>query len=192
MAVDLKDVIENIKEIYMSDSSLDTLLNFERVIDELDLYVFANWKLGELVQGPKYEKYWITCTFMWPLHLMPDPTGAERLLDYGGEVKYKKGKLKYPIKVKKPEDFKPGTKWAKSETKDIWLVEITLPKQLMTDIQQGSLELENEKIDVEDLERAYETGDNEEAATGSTETNQQQQTGMSPSPGMGAQNVPQM
>ena len=60
----IKDVIENTKEISMSDSALNTLMDFERVIDELDIYVFKHWKQGELVQGPKYEKYFVTCTFM--------------------------------------------------------------------------------------------------------------------------------
>jgi hypothetical protein len=41
------DVIENTKEIFMADSSLNTLLDFERVVDELDLYVFKHWKEGE-------------------------------------------------------------------------------------------------------------------------------------------------
>ena len=40
----------------------------------------------------------------------------------------------------------------------VWLVEITMPKKLMREIHQGSVELENEKLDVEDIEQAYETG----------------------------------
>jgi len=172
---DIKSAIENTKQIYMSDSSLDTLLNFERVLSELDLYVFANWKMGELVIGPEYEKYWVTCTFMWPYHLMPDPRGGERLLDYECEVTYKKSKMVSPKTVTKPEDYKPGTHYNDTSTTPIWLVEITMPKQLMTDIQQGSLELEDEKIDMEDLESAYESGEDEDAATGDTETDDNQQ-----------------
>ena len=56
MAKPIADVIENTKEIFMTDSALTSLLDFERVLDELDLYVFANWKDGELVEGPVYEK----------------------------------------------------------------------------------------------------------------------------------------
>ena len=82
MATDIKDILQNVKDIYMTDSSLNTLLNFERVIDELGLYAFANWQKGELVAGPVYEKYFVTCTFMWPYKMMPDPSGAERLLNY--------------------------------------------------------------------------------------------------------------
>ena len=48
MATDIKDILQNVKDIYMTDSSLNTLLNFERVIDELGLYAFANWQKGEL------------------------------------------------------------------------------------------------------------------------------------------------
>ncbi len=155
----ISDVIENTKEIFMTDSSLTSLLDFERVLDELDLYVFKNWKEGELVEGPIYEKYFVTCTFMWPYKMMPDPRGGERLLDYDCEVYYSKDQLEYPIKVKTPDDFEPGTKMPKMKKTPIWLVKIVMPKKLMQEIQQGSLELESATLDLEDIESAYEEGD---------------------------------
>jgi hypothetical protein len=158
MATDINDVLENIKEISLTDSAVNTLLDFERVIDELDIYAFANWKRGELVQGPKYEKYFVVCTFMWPYKKMPDPRGGERLLDYGCEIKYKKDMLEYPVKVKDQNDFKPGTRVPKLAKTPIWLVEIVMPKKLMQEINQGSLELESGTVDVEDIESSYEEG----------------------------------
>jgi hypothetical protein len=158
MAKSISDVINNTKEIFMTDSSLTTLLDFERVLDELDLYVFANWKEGELVEGPVYEKYFVTCTFMWPYKLMPDPRGGERLLSYDCEVYYSKDQLEYPAEIKDPSDFKPGTKMPKMAKKPVWLVTIVMPKKLMQEIQQGSLELEGSTLDLEDVEQAYEEG----------------------------------
>lgn len=158
MAKDINDILENIKSISMTDSSVNSLLDFERVIDELDVYTFDNWKKGELVQGPEYEKYFVTCTFMWPYKLMPDPRGGERLLQYGCEVRYKKDHLQYPVKVKEPEDFKPGTKVPKQARSPIWLVEIVMPKTLMQEINQGSVELESGTVDAEDIEQSYEVG----------------------------------
>jgi len=158
MPQSIKDVIENTKTLSMTDSALNTLMDFERVIDELDLYAFANWKKGELVEGPIYEKYFVTCTFMWPYKFMPDPRAAERLIEYGCEVGYKHDTLSYPVKVKEPEDFKTGTKVPKKGKAPIWLVKIVMPKKLMQEIHQGSLELESGNIDMEDIEQAYETG----------------------------------
>jgi hypothetical protein len=153
MSKAIADVIENTKEIFMTDSALDSLMDFERVLDELDLYVFAHWKEGELVEGPIYEKYFVTCTFMWPYKLMPDPRGGERLLDYDCEVYYSKDQLEYPIKVKTPDDFEPGTKMPKMKKVPVWLVKIVMPKKLMQEIQQGSLELEGANLDLEDIEQ---------------------------------------
>lgn len=158
MASNLKDVIENTKEIYMSDSSLNTLLDFERVIDELDVYAFENWKKGELVEGPTYEKYFVTCTFMWPYKKMPDPRGGERLLKYGCDVFYQVDELHFPVKVEKPDDFKQGTKMPKMAKTPIWLVRVVMPKQLMQEIHQGAIELEAGTIDAEDIEQSYEQG----------------------------------
>ena len=154
----IKDVIENTKEISMSDSALNTLMDFERVLDELDIYVFKHWKQGELVQGPAYEKYFVTCTLMWPGKKMPDPRGAERLMEYDCRVRFYKDELEYPVKVKTPDDFKPGTKVPRLGKAPVWMVEITMPKKLMFEIERGSLELENESVDSEDVENAYETG----------------------------------
>lgn len=162
MSKSIHDVIENTKEIFMTDSSLSTLLDFERVLDELDTYVFAHWKEGELVEGPVYEKYFVTCTFMWPYKLMPDPRGGERLLDYDCEVYYSKDTLEYPIKVENPDDFEPGTKMPKMAKKPVWLVTIVMPKKLMQEIQQGSLDLESATLDLEDIEKAYEEGEDSE------------------------------
>ena len=158
MAKEIKDVLENLKSISMTDSAINSLLDFERVIDELDVYAFMNWKKGELVEGPKYEKYFVICTFMWPYKLMPDPRGGERLLDYGCEVKYQKDHLQFPIKVKDPKDFKPGTKVPKQARVPVWLVEIVMPKQLMQEINQGSVELESGTVNAEDIEQSYEIG----------------------------------
>ena len=173
MSKKIHDVIENTKEIFMTDSSLTTLLDFERVLDELDLYVFSHWKEGELVEGPVYEKYFVTCTFMWPYKLMPDPRGGERLLDYDCEVYYSKDTLEYPIKVKTPDDFEPGTKMPKMGKKPVWLVTIVMPKKLMQEIQQGSLDLESATLDLEDIEQAYEEGQDSEVNYNQEEIEQQ-------------------
>ena len=149
-------VSETIRDLYLSEGSLNILLDFERVLDEMDIYAFKNWELGELVAGPEIGRYRVSCTFMWPEKLMPDPRGAKRLLPFDCEVKYKKTSMKVPVKVTEPGDFQPGTHVAKLTDKPIWLVEITMPKNLMNDIRTGSLELEDETIDLQDLESAYE------------------------------------
>ena len=154
----IRDVINNVKDIYMSDSSLTILLDFERVLDSLDLYAYENWQLGELVQGPIIEKYFVSCKFMWPLKKMPDPAGGARLLQYDCIVNFQKTGLKYPKQIKSMEDYEDGTKVAIMEVTKIWIVEIIMPKTLMNDVHQGSLEKESDEVDLDDLEDAYEQG----------------------------------
>jgi hypothetical protein len=153
---DYWQVAENIRDIYLSEGSLLSLLDFERVLDELDIYAFKNWQIGELVAGPEIGKYRVTCIFMWPEKLMPDPRGARRLLPFDCEVKFKKTVMKVPIKITDPSDYRPGTHKARLGEAKIWLVEITMPKTLMSDIRTGSIELEDEEIDLADLDDAYE------------------------------------
>lgn len=153
---DYWQVADNIRDIYMSEGSLTTLLDFERVLDEVDIYAFKNWDIGELVAGPEIGKYRVTCVFMWPLKLMPDPRGGRRLLPFDCEVNYMKKDIKIPVKITDPSDYRAGTKKAKLITKEVWLVEIIMPKALMNDIRTGSIEMEDQDIDLDDLDQAYE------------------------------------
>ena len=63
--------------------------------------------------------------------------------------------MKVPVKVKNPSDFKAGTKVARLIEKPIWLVEIIMPKSLMSDIRTGAIDLEDETVDLQDLDDSY-------------------------------------
>lgn len=143
---DIANVIENLQTLTVNDSSFKVLKDFERVIDELDLYVFKNWEDGELLAGPNVSRYMVTCKFMWPREEMPDPTAGARLLEYGCHVKYQKDNILIPRKVYEPGDFRPGTKKGKIDAHPIWIVEISMPKKLMQDIYQGYAEKDNQAI----------------------------------------------
>ena len=134
---DILDVIKNVDTIYSTNSSLSTLKDFERVLDEMNMYVYKNWEDGELASGPKVDRHWVTASFMWPREKMPDPMAAKRLLDYGCRVKYEKTHLLEPRQVKDPDDFRPGTRKGKLDHRPVWLVEITMPKTLVEDIYNG-------------------------------------------------------
>lgn len=170
MPANIRDLLNNTKEIFMTDSAVSTLLDFERVLDELDLYAFENWKQGELVEGPVYEKYFVKCTFMWPYKKMPNPKGAARLSEYDCDVTYSQDFFEHTKDVKTPMDFKPGTKVPKMVKSPVWLVTIVMPKKLMNDIEQGALELESGTVDMEDIDSAYETGADNEAVDQSAQT----------------------
>ena len=151
---DVLDIIKNVQSLYSVGPTLGILKDFERVIDELDVYVFANWKDGELLSGPVDSRHFITCSFMWPLDMMPDPAGGKRLTDKGCKVTYAKDELLKPRMIKGPEDYRPGTTKGKIDAHDIWIVEIKMPKQLIGNIKHGQDEIERQ----EDMPKTPETG----------------------------------
>ena len=134
---DVMDIVKNVEGIYESDTAFSVLKDFERVLDELDLYVYENWEDGELASGPNIEKHWVSCEFMWPKDKMPDPMGGKRLLDYDCKVSYKKSSLLKPRKIRKPDDIRPVSKKGKLDREPIWLVNITMPKDLILNIYSG-------------------------------------------------------
>jgi hypothetical protein len=172
---DYWQVADNIRNIYMSDGSLSTLLDFERVLDEVDLYAFRNWSVGELVAGPEIGRYKVSATFMWPEKLMPDPRGGRRLLPFDCEVEYQRKKIKIPIRITDPSDYRPGTKKARIIERPVWLVTITMPKSLISDIRTGSIEMEGEEIDLQDLDQAYEQDLDQDANQNQTQAQNAQQ-----------------
>lgn len=169
--IDYVSVISTVKGIYTSDGSMNTLLDFERVLDEADLYAFRNWDMGELVQGPNVRRYTVSCTFMWPYHLMPNPKGAVRLVNVGCKVKFAKGKIDVPVEVNDYEDYQMGTRFPKFKARDVWFVYIEIPKELLDDIKEGSIDLAGQEIDFEDLDDSYD----KDLDKSETDESQQQQ-----------------
>lgn len=162
--IDFISIVDTVKGIYMSDGSMSTLLDFERVLDEADLYAYQNWISGELVQGPVVGRYSCKCIFMWPHKLMPNPKGALRLIAIGCKVKYGKGEIEVPVEIQDYEDFQPGTMYPKMCKRKVWFVEITIPFELMDEIKEGSIDLADQRIDLSDIQDAYDQ-DLDEAGT---------------------------
>jgi hypothetical protein len=153
--IDFVSIVDTIKGVYMSDGAMSTLLDFERVMDEADVYAFKNWIVGELVDGPVVGRYNCKCVFMWPYKLMPNPKGALRLANIGCKVTYGKGEIKVPVEVKDYEDFVPGTRYPKMAKRKVWFVEVVIPFELMDDIKEGSIDLADQTIDLSEIEDAY-------------------------------------
>lgn len=154
--INFVSIVSTIKGVMTSDGSMSTLLDFERVLDEADLYAFENWIKGELVQGPISKRYTVKCVFMYPYKLMPNPMGVKRLLVLGCNVEFAKSQIKVPIEVKNYEDFVQGTRYPKMIERKVWFVSIEIPKQLMNEIKEGSIDLADKAIDLEEIDQAYE------------------------------------
>jgi hypothetical protein len=137
---DILDVIRNIQDLYENNSSLAVLKDFERVLDEMDMYAYENWDEGELAYGPKVDRHWITAGFMWPKEKMPNPVAAKRLTELGCKVLYQQTHLLEPRKIKSPDDLRPNSKKGRIDRKPIWVVEVQMPKKIAFDIYKGYMD----------------------------------------------------
>ena len=178
--VNFVSIVDTVKGIYMSDGAMSTLLDFERVLDEADLYAYQNWIVGELVQGPTTGRYSCKCIFMWPDKLMPNPKGALRLTNIGCNVTFGKGEIDVPVEVKSYDDFNSGTRYPKMKKRKVWFVEIEIPFELMDDIKEGSIDLADETIDLSDIEDAYDEDLDEGGASQEDQGMETQQDEMQP------------
>ena len=168
--IDIDTIFTTLDDVYSSENILDILTEFERVFDELDVYVYKNWIKGEIAEGPKIDRYWITVSLMYPYKMMPDPEGALRLTDHGCKVTYQKDVLKHVAKIKGEESYETdedGKLRAKIIESPIWIIEVVMPRHFIDERQTESEQAGNTKVDMDDVSDAYDEGLNsDEAAKG--------------------------
>lgn len=189
MTTDLDSIKQTLVNVSKGNNILDTLIEFERTLDNAELFAYKNWILGELVEGPEIGRYWYKTVWMYPYAMMPDPNGGLRLTKLGAKVNFRKGVFKKPVKVRGPEDWvDPESKRAKMVEHEIWLVTIELPIKY---IQRGLSDIDDViQQDIQDT--------NDELADAFEDEVPEQEPGMEgdmggeqpgmeePGPGMGA------
>jgi len=151
---DLDSIKSTLVGISKGEGILDMLIEFERTLDNAEIFAYKNWILGELVEGPIIGRYWIKTVWMYPYAMMPDPNAGLRLTKLGAKVNFRKGVFKKPVKVHGPEDWAdPQTKKAKMADHEIWLVTIDLPIKYINrglekvdDIIQKDIEATNAEL----------------------------------------------
>ena len=167
----IDSALQAVKRIDDSPDLVDVMISIEDYLDRSDIYAFKNWEQGELVAGPYVDPYWIHVTFKWTYEEMPDPLGGQRLLPHGTQVVYRKSQEIVPQPIKTPNDYEPGTHKPKIKKETIWLVELSIPRRFVEDIDDAVLDLYDEKIDdAETVKNAEAEGYTEDKATAGQET----------------------
>lgn len=140
--------IESLEE---SPHLLDLLIKMEDVLDTFDIYVFKNWMDGEVVEGPMVRRYWLDMSLRFPLDRMPDPRAGLRLLKHGVRVDYQKRQQENvdPVDEGEPDAF--------------WLVRVSIPRRLITDLDMSQFEEYEDAVDIEDVQDAKDDGLNAES-----------------------------
>jgi len=158
MSIAVKMLNDKIKMISETNTLLDILLEFEKVLDTIDLYAYKNWIEGEILEGPKVNRHYVTVSLMYPYDRMPDPEGAKRLMARECLVKYTKDTLITPRKPRGFEDLvvepradgAPRYK-AKTDSKPVWVVSIKMPRRYVDEFNMDSVEVDEDSyVDMED------------------------------------------
>lgn len=158
MTISAKILNDNLKKISDTNDLLDMLIEFERVLDSVDLYAFKNWSKGEILEGPHLDRHHITLTLMYPHKEMPDPSGAKRLIAKECLVDFSKDTLNTPRKVKTFDDVdmeaRPdGTQKfkAKTDSSPVWLVKIAMPRRYVDEFDPDVVKADEDAyVDLED------------------------------------------
>lgn len=171
--MDQNYILDTLKHNISKSSAIDTLMDVEQVLDSKGIYAYKNWIEGEVVEGPHIEKYWVTVTLMYPRRLMPDPEGAERLIKNNCKVYYAKDELVTAAKLNTPEDsdtpdgadgMRPGQARAKHIKRPIWLVTLEIPRKFLEGNADVLKSVDDQSIDTDAVEAAYDDGLGEEDA----------------------------
>lgn len=160
MTISVKMLNDSIKKISDTNSLLDMLIEFEKTLDNLDLYAYKNWNKGEVLFGPKLERHFVNVTLMYPYKDMPDPEGAKRLIARECSVRFEKEQLLTPRRPRNLDDVvieqRPdGTQRykAKTDSEPVWLVHIKMPRRFVDEFDPDIVEADEDSyVDMEDVD----------------------------------------
>jgi hypothetical protein len=165
MTIAVNILNDQIKKISETNTLLDMLLEFEKILEDVDLYAYTNWEKGEILEGPNLDRHYVTVKLLYPHKEMPDPYGAKRLLARDCLVKYHKDTLVTPTKVKSFDDvvaeISPDgiTKHkAKTKSEPVWVVEIKMPRRYVDEFSTDVVEADEDSyVDTESMNAEQES-----------------------------------
>lgn len=165
MTIAVKLLNDQIKKISDTNTLLDMLLEFEKVLEDIDLYAYANWEKGEVLEGPTLGRHFVTVKLMYKYADMPDPYGAKRLLVKDCLVKFEKDTLISPVRVKNFDDVETEIRAdgsmrhkAKTKTEPVWVVEIKMPRRFVDEFSMDVVQADEDSyVDTESLNSEEET-----------------------------------
>lgn len=161
--IDINEIAATISGVKKNRNTLDLLLEFEGVLDDLNIYAYENWIKGEVIRGPIISKYWVEVYLMYAEKNMPNPEAAERLIKHGCYVFYQKDTLTSNVKIKQPEDLVPDEDDPSKRNPDttestVYVVKIVMPRHLLTDYNVKKISAMTGEIDLDDVVDAYDQG----------------------------------
>lgn len=155
-----------IQELYKNDDFFEILINIDDFFDILNLYVFPNWLEAEVVDVD-FLKYFTSITLKTPYEKMPHPKGAQLLLKYDCQVKYRETYEYVPRDVKVLSDTyldkRTGERKPKAEKKKVWIIDLLIPNRYL--INDNVFDLEGVQNKIKDDKNADEnmTGQTDDA-----------------------------
>jgi|TARA_R110000851_G_scaffold75769_1_gene166862 hypothetical protein len=163
--IDINEIAATISGVKKNRNTLDLLLEFEGVLDDLNIYAYENWIKGEVIKGPIISKYWVEVYIMYPEMQMPNPVAAERLIKHGCFVFFNKDTLTSNVKIKSSDDLIPdpnhnheGKRIPKTKEMTVYVVKIVMPRHLLTDYNVKKISAMTGEIDLDDVVDAYDQG----------------------------------
>jgi len=161
--IDINEIARTISTVKKNKNTLDILLEFEGILDNLHIYAYENWIKGEVIKGPVVSKYCVEVFLMYPEQHMPNPEGALRLTKHGCYVFFQKETLTSSVKIKKQDDLitRAGDeKKQKPKQQEIavYVVKIVMPRHLLNDYNVKKISAIDGEIDLDDVVDAYDQG----------------------------------
>lgn len=159
MTISVQLLNDQVKKVSDTNTLLDMLLEFEKVLEDVDLYAYKNWEKGEVLEGPNLDRHFATVKLIYKEEDMPDPYGAKRLMARDCLVKYKKDVLLSPKKVKTMDDIditlRPDgsvRRKAKIMRENVWVVEVKMPRRYVDEFDTEVVNAaEDSYVDTESL-----------------------------------------
>ena len=167
MTVKIEHIRQALTDLAKGDDLFTMLMEFDRTLDQLEIFAYKNWYHGEIIGGPFVSRYWFGIRLMYPHGKMPDPNAIPRLQKIGAKVNMTEDTFTKPVEVYDESDVEDSnTRRAKMETLPVWIVDVSLPMKYITSDIDDLDDYINSELDKDanDLSKEFDKGGDTDVA----------------------------
>ncbi|ASV44089.1 hypothetical protein PBI_SCTP2_74 [Salicola phage SCTP-2] len=152
-------IYSNTKRLNDQNGMLDIAMECAAFLEQIGAFAFKNWINGELIEGPKREKYFVSFKMMFPENMDPDPIVMERLDNIGCKVQMEQDIYRRVVNVKANSTNNTSFEKEGFEKRlfehNVWVVSIKIPERFLPLDGNTVFKIDDEYIEYEDIEAVY-------------------------------------
>lgn len=161
-------IYNNTKTVNEHNGMLDMAMEVAAFLDQIGAFAFKNWIDGEVIDGPKRDKFFIKIKLMFPTNVIPDPSVIERLENLKCKTELKKDIYRRVIHVRERDTDQMNNRNGFEKRlveHNVWVLTLMIPERYLPLDGNTVFKIDDEYHNYNDLEAIYINNEKEQLET---------------------------